>query len=156
MSTWIRTNNWTIMTISIKVKTEWISFLTGNRISWNKPSNRRIIIPCTQINRTRFCIKIFTAVPERIIIRIIDILLDTKRIVFVRLRNCTCGIRQINNIAMGILCIILIIRLDIAALLAEFRQQICTTNINLSAVPVTVILYLSDNLLQSFLQSTSI
>ena len=47
---------------------------------------------------------------------------------------------------MGILRIILIIRLDIAALLAEFRQQVCTTNINLSTVPVAVI-HVHNNLL---------
>ena len=87
---------------------------------------------------------------------IVDILFYTECIINIQLHNLAVCIRQIDNISMCILRIVLIIRLDIATLLAEFRQQICTTNINLSAVPVTVILYLSDNLLQSFLQSTSI
>jgi hypothetical protein len=45
-----------------------------------------------------------------------------------------------------ILRIILIIRLDITALLAELRQQICSTNIDLGIVPVTFV-HVCHNLL---------
>ncbi len=137
MTTRIKIKNRIIVTISIKVKTQRIFILTCNRISANKSTNSRIIIPCPKIDRTRFNIEILTAVTERISIGIINILFNTESVVSVLLSNFSVGIGNIYNIAMSILSVVGIFRLS-AVYKLILCSKACSTNIAICVIRVTL------------------
>ena len=138
MTTWIYINQRVVIAIRIQIQTQWIRILTCIRISRNKSTSCRVIISSPQINRAAFRIIIFTAIPERIRIRVIDILLHTKRIIRIRLGNCTGCIGQINYIAM---CILRIVGISGLFAIGKANQLIQTViGVGLSLVKLSILL----------------
>ena len=125
------------MAIRIPIQAQRIFIFSCIAISRNKSTSCRIIIPSSQINRTRFRIVVFSTIPERIRIRVIDILLHTERIIGIGLGNFTCRIGQIHHITMCILRIVGIPGL-FAVLIAICCNQICASQVAIRTVKLAV------------------
>ena len=125
------------MAIRIPIQAQRIFIFSCIAISRNKSTSCRIIIPSSQINRTRFRIVVFSTIPERIRIRVIDILLHTERIIGIGLGNFTCRIGQIHHITMCILRIVGIPGL-FAVMIALCCNQICASQVAIRTVKLAV------------------
>lgn len=126
------------MAIRIPIQAQRIFIFSCIAISRNKSTSCRIIIPSSQINRTRFRIVVFSTIPERIRIRVIDILLHTERIIGIGLGNFTCRIGQIHHITM---CILRIVGISGLFAIGKANQLIQTViGVGLSLVKLSILL----------------
>ena len=128
MSTWIITNNWIIMTISISIQWKRIFIFTYKGIPTNKSACCRVIISRPQINSSRFLVVVFTTVTESIRIWIINILFNAESIICVSFSNFTLSICKIYNIAVSVLGMVGILWL-IAVFVIVLRNKICTSDV---------------------------